>query len=208
MAGAASTSGGPEDAAGARFARRRLLAGGLGVAMATMTPAPAASAASASSASPVRAALAVPAATPKSSSACGKVTAESVAAIVGHATPALGADFSNARFPATKASGGVSGVATQCDYGKAPAIIILFLAVTSKPPSVSVLESATKTSAASGGEKVKITSYSGLGIPGFLVSVGSSNEAIGLSGTTEFRATAYSLPLSKLAALAKLARKL
>ena len=150
-------------------------------------------------------------ATPK---ACSKVSAASVAAIVGYAAPAQPAFSFTTRAPATKQSGGVSGVGTDCVYGKAGQSIILVIEVTSKPLSISLLERVTKASAPAG-EKVNFTPYSGLGVPGFhatIVNGGVHTDEIGgLSGNTEFAAATSSsltLPLSKLAALAKLARKL
>lgn len=146
------------------------------------------------------------------SKACSKVSAASVAAIVGYAAPLQPAFSVTTHAPATKQSGGVSGVGTDCVYGKAGHSIILVIEVTSKPLSISLLERVTKASAPAG-EKVNFTPYSGLGVPGFhatIVNGGVHTDEIGgLSGNTEFAAaTSSSLPLSKLAALAKLARKL
>lgn len=151
-------------------------------------------------------------ATPK---VCSKVSAASVAAIVGYAAPAEPAFSFTTRVPATKQSGGVSGVGTDCVYGKAGHSIILVIELTSKPLSISLLERVT-TASAPAGEKVNFTPYSGLGVPGFHATIVNggvdTDEVGGLSGNTEFAAATssslQSLPLSKLAALAKLARRL
>jgi hypothetical protein len=137
--------------------------------------------------------------------ACSKVSASAVAKVVGFAMPFFQADFQNAHLPATKQSGGVSAVATQCEYGKVPTLVVLYSATYSKPLTLSSVESTAK---AGGGEG--ITSYSGLGVPAILVKIGIAQEIIGFSGKTEFRATGSNLDLSnsKLAALAKLAKNL
>jgi hypothetical protein len=203
---------------GARFAQRRLVAVGFGVAMmlpmAATIAAPAASAATAISAHQVHAASVVShIATPKSASACSKASAASVAAIVGQPAPAVPAVSFTKSIPATKQSGGVSGVETQCVYGNATAgaTFVLGFTVTSKPLPISLLKS--EITAVPPSEKVQFTSYSGLGVPGFRVTVVSgsvhTDEIGGLSGNTEFSAAAPgSLSVSKLAALAKLAKKL
>jgi hypothetical protein len=140
------------------------------------------------------------------------VSAASVAAIVGHATPAITANDFTVSDPATKQTDGISGVKTECFYGTGTAVFELGLATTSKPLSISQVESEDKASAPSS-EHLKFTPYSGLGVPGFRVTGGSGSGAFdvigGLSGKTLFTASGSgSLSASKLAALAKLARLL
>jgi hypothetical protein len=204
---------------GPRFAQRRLVAVGFGVAMmlpmAATIATPLASAATAISAHQVHAAsVASHTATPKSASACSKVSAASVAAIVGQPAPAVPAVSFTKSIPATKQSSGVSGVETQCVYGNGTAgeTFILGFTVTSKPLSIGLLKSKT-TAAVPASEKVNFTSYSGLGVPGFRVTFVSgsvhTDEIGGISGNTEFSAAGPgSLSVSKLASLAKLAKGL
>jgi hypothetical protein len=199
---------------GVRFARRRLVAVGLGVAMtlpmAAALAAPAASAATAKRASP-RTALNAPTATPKSASACSKVSAASVAAIVGQPAPLQPAASSTNHIPATKQSGGVSGTETECVYGKTATVFVLLNVVTSKPLTISLLKKTTLAGSTASDGTI-FTSYSGLGVPGFRVTSVApvrTDQIGGLSGNTEFSATASnSLSVAKLAALANLARKL
>jgi hypothetical protein len=154
---------------------------------------------------------------PLVSSLCSKVSAASVAAIVGHSVPAPTANTFNQ--PATKKTYGVSGVLTLCRFGAdtSPAaltkVVVLELDVTSKPITLSEVELATaKTSTAS--SKIKITPYSGLGVPAFYFTDASASvtgQGIeGVVGTRNFTATVFTknLSKSKLSALAKLAEKL
>jgi hypothetical protein len=154
---------------------------------------------------------------PHLSSICRRVSAASVAAIVGHSVPAPTAGV----FPQspTKKNLGISGVLTICTYGtetSATAIsqtVALELDVTSKPITLSEVErKLAQTSTAS--SKITMTPYSGLGAPAFyFTDIASSLTAQGMEvvdGTRSIAATVFTTRLSKtkFAALTKLAEKL
>jgi hypothetical protein len=88
--------------------------------------------------------------------------------------------------------------------------------VTSAPVALGAIEKSSVPTGTGQGLKVTFTSYSGLGVPGFRITTvqtthknASTDEIGGISGKTVFAAVGpNSLSVSKLAALAKLAKKL
>jgi hypothetical protein len=187
---------------------------GIVVALGLLVVPQVAEAASPSSATTDHVQVATSPASLKSSSLCGKVSAAAVSAIVGYPTPAQALGSATTHVPATKQSHGISGVETDCVYGKGTKSVILGYFVTSKPLTLSLLESETKSSLSGTGAKVKFTSYPGLGAQGFLVTQGGTGgfeEIGGLTGNKAFIATTTfkgAVSLSKLASLARLAKKL
>jgi hypothetical protein len=164
---------------------------------------------------------AAPAATPKAASPCSKVSGASVGAIVGRSAPALSSLSGTIANSRSVESGGNLSTQILCVYGDAE--FTLTNTVTAAPTAPSAIK---KSSAQGAGHGVKVTftSYSGLGVPGFRITTviaatkgGSKGEVTdeigGISGKTVFAASASSsltgsLSVSKLAALAKLAKKL
>jgi hypothetical protein len=186
----------------ARFDLRTAVAVAIGLAMAlplaTTIAAPAVSAA----------------ASPKAASPCSKVSGASVAAIVGQSAPAfpsLSGTFANSR---SVESGGNLSTQILCVYGDAE--FTLTNTVTSAPASLSAIKKSSVPTGTGVGLKVTFTLYSGLGGPGFRITTvqtahknASTDEIGGISGKTVFAAVGpNSLSVSKLAALAKLAKKL
>ena len=152
----------------------------------------------------------------KAASACNKVSAASVTAIVGHSEPAepeVSGTIANA--PPSVESGGNPATQTTCVYGDDE--FTLTKTVTSVPVALSAIKTAS-VQGAGHGLKITFTSYSGLGASGFRIinlqtrhkSASTSTDEIGgISGKTVFAALGpNSLSVSKLAALAKLAKKL
>ena len=150
----------------------------------------------------------------KAASPCSKVSGASVDAIVGESAPAepsLSGTIANSRWVE---SGGNLGTQIQCVYGDEE------FTLTNTMPSVPVTLGAIKQSSVPTGTgqglKVTFTSYSGHGVRGFRITTvptahkrASTDEIGGISGKTVFAAVGpYSLSVSKLAALAKLAKKL
>jgi hypothetical protein len=151
-----------------------------------------------------------------SSSICGKVSAASVSALVGYSVPAATIDTRN--LPATSQDGEVSSVVTTCTFGTETTLaalkkdVTLQIGVTSKALSPSQVEKAL-SAAGSATLKVTVSSFSGLGVPGFYITeIGSgiTGEVItGLVGTRSFGASVTQpLSKSKLASLAELAKNL
>ena len=153
----------------------------------------------------------------KAASACNKVSAASVTAIVGKSAlrepyPVSGT-IVNA--PPSVESGGNPATQTTCIYGDDE--FTLTNTVTSAPVALSAIKAAS-VQGAGHGLKITFTSYSGLGARGFRIinlqtrhkSASTSTDEIGgISGKTVFAALGpNSLSVSKLAALAKLAKKL
>jgi hypothetical protein len=153
---------------------------------------------------------------PLSSSICSAVSAASVSALVGYSVPA--ATSTTTHIAATKQSYGISAVNTTCTFGAQASIaaltkdVSLTLEVTSRPFTASEMQQAFQK-VANATLKIKVTPYSGLGVPGVHVTETSASitgEGIyGLAGTRIFGATVFkTLSVSKLATLAKLAEKL
>jgi hypothetical protein len=152
---------------------------------------------------------------PSASSYCSKVSAASVAAIVGHAVPA-GSPFSD-KVKATKANHEISAVVSSCTYGAVTSIaalakdVVLSLEVTSRP-----LTGADLQYSLSQAEKLKMkfTPYSGLGMIAFYYTFTQSGITtqgmIAVDGSTNYSAGIYTKTpaLPKLAALVRLAEKL
>lgn len=150
-------------------------------------------------------------------SICDKVSAASVSAIIGYKVPAgTGTTFN---IKPTKANYLISGTNTICTYGSGTSMaalvkdVSLSIEVISKPLTTAEMqqsiEKASKTA------KIKFSTYSGLGVPGFYFSVtedGITGQGITgiVSGTHFFSADVESKNVSKttIAALAKLAEKL
>ena len=155
--------------------------------------------------------------TARTSSICDKVSAASVSALIGYKVPAATAITYNIK--PTKANYEISGTNTLCTYGSGKSMaallkdVSLSIEVISKPlTSAEMQQSIAKASKTA---KIKFTSYSGLGVPGFYFSVteeGITGQGItGIeSGTHFFSADVESKNVSKstIAALAKLAEKL
>src|SRR5664280_2315615 len=158
-----------------------------------------------------------PSLAPLSSSICGKVSAASVASIIGYKVPA-GVPFTRSIKP-TKENYEISGKETICTYGAQTGMATILKAVTlsfetlSKPLTPSEMQqSIAKASTLA---KFKFSTYSGLGVPAFYFSLtesGITGQGITgvLGGTTYFGASVESKKVSKssLDALAKLAEKL
>lgn len=151
-----------------------------------------------------------------SASVCSKVSAGSVSAIVGYTVPA--ATASTREIKAIPANGGVSAVVTTCTFGPQSSLaallkdVTLETEVTSKPLTAAEVKQ-DLAKAATGSLKITVSSYSGLGVPAlYFTESGSGITGAGISGiagTTIFGASVeQTLPMSKLAALAKLAKKL
>lgn len=149
-------------------------------------------------------------------SACSKVSAASVAAVVGHSVPA-GTLFTH-NLKATKANDGISAVVTSCFYGSVGSLaalgkdVILGIEVTSKPLTGSELKHALSQAQALA---FKFTPYSGLGMNAFYYTITEAGippiQGISaIDGTTVYSAALYTkIPaVSKLAALVRLAEKL
>jgi hypothetical protein len=187
--------------------RKTAIVAGVGLAMplplATTIAAPAVSAATVASL--------------KAASACNKVSAASVTAIVGKSAPLEPYPVSGtiANAPPSVESGGNPATQTKCIYGDDE--FTLTNTVTSAPVALSAIKTAS-VQGAGHGLKITFTSYSGLGARGFRIinlqtrhkSASTSTDEIGgISGKTVFAALGpNSLSVSKLAALAKLAKKL
>jgi hypothetical protein len=152
-----------------------------------------------------------------SSSICSKVSASAVSAIVGYSLPPATAGTVDLK--ATKQNDEISAVVTACTFGPQTSLaalkkdVILQVEVTSRPLTSQEIQKALSTKTV-GTTHFKITTYSGLGVPGFYITFaltgGIKTETIsGYKGTSEFGASVYSnLSQSKLAALAKLAQTL
>ncbi|MGA2970590.1 MAG: hypothetical protein ABSE75_12390 [Acidimicrobiales bacterium] len=155
--------------------------------------------------------------TARASSICDKVSAASVSALIGYKVPAgTGTTFN---IKPTKANYEISGTNTICTYGSAKSMaavlkdVSLSIEVISKPlTSAEMQQSIEKASKTA---KIKFTTYSGLGVPGFYFSVteeGITGQGItGIeNGTHFFSADVENKNVSKstIAALAKLAEKL
>jgi hypothetical protein len=157
------------------------------------------------------------AASSKVSSPCGKVSAASVAAIVGKSAPLEPYPVSGtiANAPPSVESGGNPATQTTCIYGDDE--FTLTNTVTSAPVALSAIKM-NAVQGAGQGLKIIFKSYSGFGVRGFRImnvqtrhgrSGASTDEIGGISGKTVFAALGpNSLSVSKLAALAKLAKKL
>jgi hypothetical protein len=149
----------------------------------------------------------------KAASPCSKVSGASVAAIVGQSAPAEPA-LSSKIPDRSLESGGNLGIQILCVYGDSE--FTLTNTVTPAPVALSAIKQNSVPTGTGRGLKVTFTSYSGLGVPGFRVTTvqtahkrASTDEIGGISGKTVFAAEGpYSLSVSKLAALAKLAKKL
>ncbi len=146
---------------------------------------------------------------------CHKVSAASVAAIVGFSVPAATAASDNLK--ATKQNDEISATVTSCTYGSEtslaalPKTVGLVYEVTSKPLTTAELKKgisqAQKLS-------MSLVPYSGLGLPAVYYTFtegGVLTQGItGLSGKKEYGAFVYTKAVSKsqLAALVRLAEKL
>jgi hypothetical protein len=153
----------------------------------------------------------------KAASACNKVSAASVTAIVGKSAPLEPYPVSGtiANAPPSVESGGNPATQTTCIYGDDE--FTLTNTVTSAPVALSAIKM-NAVQGAGQGLKIIFKSYSGFGVRGFRImnlqtrhgrSGASTDEIGGISGKTVFAALGpNSLSVSKLAALAKLAKKL
>jgi hypothetical protein len=166
--------------------------------------------------------LAVPAiagaASSHSSNVCSKVSASSVAAIVGY--PMKAPTFYTRNIPASSSTDGVSGAYSLCTYDDTTTTglaglqkeVDLSLEITSKALTIAELKQGA--SKAGAGTKVTVTSYPGLGLPAlYLVVSGSGTvdqEITVLNGKMVYTANIANktLPKAKLASIAKLAGKL
>jgi hypothetical protein len=153
----------------------------------------------------------------KTSSICNKVSASTISSIIGYQVPAPIANTVSIK--PSKANYEISGTDTTCTYGAETSMATLLKAVTlsyeviSKPITTSEMQESIKKVSASA--KIKFTSYSGLGVPGYYFSLteeGITGQGItGVdSGTHYFGASVENKKVSKstLGALAKLAEKL
>lgn len=153
---------------------------------------------------------------PRSSSVCSAVSAASVSAIVGYSVPA--GTPGTYKIAASKTNDEISGVVTSCTFGAETNLaalekdVTLEVEVTSKSMTSSEMQKAIALADKTSG--IKITPYSGLGVPGFYFSLtdgGITGQGItGVVGTRSFGASleTKTLSMSKLATLAKLADKL
>lgn len=150
------------------------------------------------------------------SSLCSRVSAASIAAIVGHSVPAPVAN--TVHQAATAKNFGISGVLTLCTYGAETSVaaiskvVVLEYEVTSKPITISEIQQKLKQTSPT--SKLTLTPYSGLGVPAFYFVDANPTFSVegmeGVAGTKSFGATVFAknLSKSKLAALTKLAEKL
>lgn len=157
-----------------------------------------------------------PRAVASSSSPCGRVSSAAVAAVVGHAVPKPLPLINRTVFNKTY---GISAVVTDCIYGKITSLASLKTAVSifyetlSKPISAAIFQkglAAAEKKSATGGAKIKITTFNGLGVPAFLIVITSSvvsAEAIfaGRGGQIAGVEVTSKLSMNKLTALARLA---
>jgi hypothetical protein len=154
-------------------------------------------------------------------SICSKVSAAEVSAIVGYKVPNPTANTVSQK--ATTTNFETSSVETGCTYGVLTSIaglkktVILDISVASKAfTEAEILTSVRKAETISKGVKFTLKPYSGLGVPGYFLSISDATIGIntevlsGLTGKDSFGAAVYSstFPVSKLAELAKLAEKL
>jgi hypothetical protein len=151
-------------------------------------------------------------------SICGKVSAASVSAVVGFKVPSP--TQSVLHLPATKNNYEISSVDTSCTYGAEKSLtdlaksVTLDISVASKTLTEAEILASTKKAEELSHHAFKLTSYSGLGVPGYYLTESEDGLHIqvlsGVSGTHGFGAAVYSstLAMSKLVALAKLAEKL
>jgi hypothetical protein len=150
----------------------------------------------------------------KAASPCSKVSGASVAAIVGQSAPALPSLSGTTANSRSMESGGNLSTQILCVYGDAE--FSLTNTVTPAPVALSAIKQSSVPTGTGQGLKVTFTPYSGHGVRGFRVTTvqtahksASTDEIGGISGKTVFAAVGpYSLSVSKLAALAKLAKKL
>ena len=131
--------------------------------------------------------------TARASSICDKVSAASVSALIGYKVPAATAITYNIK--PTKANYEISGTNTLCTYGSGKSMaallkdVSLSIEVISKPlTSAEMQQSIAKASKTA---KIKFTSYSGLGVPGFYFSV--TEEGITGQGITGIESVGRSL---------------
>jgi hypothetical protein len=163
-------------------------------------------------------AAATEAATSASASICNNVSAASVSAIVGYKLPA--ATQSVTKLPASKTNYETASVDTGCTYGADKSLadlaktVTLDVSVASKPfTEAEIVASVKKAEELSHGD-FKMVSYSGLGVPAYYLTVTEAGLHVEVlsgitSSTHSFGAAVDStLPVAKLAELAKLAEKL
>jgi hypothetical protein len=152
------------------------------------------------------------------SSICSKVSAATVSSIVGYTVPA--GVYSSLVLPATAKNDEIKSTSSVCTYGSDKSLadvekdVILDIAVTSKPITESEIESNVVKTEKSSGAKYSISSYSGLGVPGYYLVVsidGIKAETVaGITGNHDFAASVDSSKVteSTLGKLAKLAETL
>jgi hypothetical protein len=166
----------------------------------------------------VEAAPSVAATAHSAASICSRVSAASVSAIVGYSVPAP--TFSTLDEKASKLNDEIATSSSICTYGAEKTLaelaktVILDIGVTSKSLSASELQANLTKVEKSSGDKFSISSYSGLGVPGYYVTVtvsGIKEQTVaGVSGTHDFGASVDSSKVSEaeLGKLAKLAETL
>jgi hypothetical protein len=153
---------------------------------------------------------------PKSSEGiCSKISASSVAAIVGYTLPAP--SFDSLTLPATKKNDEISSVVESCAYGSEtslaalPKDVILEYTVTSRTLTAAEIK---KGLAQAEALKITFVPYGGLGVRAYYYSFTQSGITIqgmsGFEGTKDYGAATYSKLTSKsqLASLVRLAEKL
>jgi hypothetical protein len=138
-------------------------------------------------------------------SSCSKVSAASVAAVVGHSVPV--GTYSTNNLKATKADDEISAIETSCIYGSVASLaalgndVIVGFEVTSKPLTGAELKFVFKP-------------YSGLGMKAFYYTFTDAGIPIqgieAINGTTVYAAALYTKTpeARELGALIKLAEKL
>jgi len=148
-------------------------------------------------------------------SSCSKVSAASVAAVVGHSVPV--GTYSTNNLKATKADDEISAIETSCIYGSVASLaalgndVIVGFEVTSKPLTGAELKHALMQAQAL---KFVFKPYSGLGMKAFYYTFTDAGIPIqgieAINGTTVYAAALYTKTpeARELGALIKLAEKL
>jgi hypothetical protein len=152
-------------------------------------------------------------------SACDRASSAAVSAIVGYSLPApVGMTTTLKASPQTY---NISHIHTGCTYGSFTSgggtkkVVLLESDIDSKALTAAQVQASFKSTAKEAGAVgFKLSTYGGLGFPAYYASETADGiffrVIVGAAGTHVFSAAVYNktLPLSKLAALAKLAEKI
>jgi hypothetical protein len=152
-------------------------------------------------------------------SACDRASSAAVSAIVGYSLPVPVAITTTIK--ASPQTYNISHTHTGCTYGSFTSnsgtkkVVLLESDIDSKALTAAQVKASFKSSAKQAGATgFKLSAYGGLGFPAYYASETADGiffrVIVGASGTHVFSAAVYNktLPLSKLAALTKLAEKI